>query len=195
MGVGALQPMSEPSESVKNQSFRYFQKVGESGWPYIPDKGFFNNTVTNQTLDATSTDSEIPLQGDVSEHVSSRTQGFDKKAEGHHSEYVLSADIAFEFDSSNLSGEAVTVLQQAVQDSGNHATRVTVSGYTDDQGSAAYNDELSSLRAEAVADVLRSGLTDADFEVHGFGESNPVASNGTEEGRAKNRRVVVTVEK
>lgn len=67
-----------------------------------------------------------------------------------------------------------------------------VEGYTDSTGSAAYNKQLSKQRAEAVADYLITQGVSRDRVIpRGFGQSNPVASNGTEEGRAQNRRVVL----
>ncbi len=72
--------------------------------------------------------------------------------------------------------------------------RVRVEGHTDDVGSARHNDQLSLRRAESVAQQLvRGGLNDAAIERRGFGFTRPVTSNATAEGRAQNRRVVVTV--
>ena len=70
----------------------------------------------------------------------------------------------------------------------------TISGYTDSVGTDAYIMGLSKRRADAVANYLQSqGVQLAGrFTVNGYGESNPVASNDTAEGRAQNRRVVVS---
>jgi len=73
-------------------------------------------------------------------------------------------------------------------------TRVMVSGYTDNVGKAAYNMELSQKRAKAVADYLQlRGVSAARMVVSGMGMSNPIASNETNEGRAQNRRVEITL--
>lgn len=72
--------------------------------------------------------------------------------------------------------------------------RVRVEGHTDDVGSARYNEQLSLRRAESVAQQLvRAGMGNAAIERRGFGFTRPVTSNATAEGRAQNRRVVVTV--
>ena len=66
----------------------------------------------------------------------------------------------------------------------------TIAGHTDSRGSNEYNQGLSEARAKAVADVARSVGAVVDSVV-GFGETQPVASNATAAGMAKNRRVEV----
>jgi OOP family OmpA-OmpF porin len=66
---------------------------------------------------------------------------------------------------------------------------VEVGGHTDSQGPTAHNLELSKQRARVVADYLQSkGVAASQLKSEGFGESQPIADNGTAEGRAKNRR-------
>ncbi|RME98783.1 MAG: cell envelope biogenesis protein OmpA, partial [Bacteroidetes bacterium] len=73
--------------------------------------------------------------------------------------------------------------------------RIRVSGYTDSQGSRDYNLKLSQERADFVRDYLvRNGLAGERINTLGLGPDGPVASNATEEGRALNRRVEVTLE-
>lgn len=65
-------------------------------------------------------------------------------------------------------------------------------GHTDDQGSPAYNQDLSNRRAEAVrAWLVANGIAATRLKSLGFGESQPVTTNATEAGRAQNRRVEV----
>lgn len=69
-------------------------------------------------------------------------------------------------------------------------------GHTDNVGSDEYNLQLSRKRAETVAQYLVSkGISSDRISVSGFGSSKPVASNDTEEGRSKNRRVDIKFEK
>ena len=71
---------------------------------------------------------------------------------------------------------------------------VTVFGHTDDTGSSGYNQDLSERRARAVAGVLvREGVAPARVSATGLGETQPVASNATAEGRQQNRRVEVII--
>jgi outer membrane protein OmpA-like peptidoglycan-associated protein len=73
-------------------------------------------------------------------------------------------------------------------------TTVDVIGHTDNTGSAGYNQDLSSRRAQAVAGVLlEQGLSPSRVRAYGRGEDAPVASNLTPEGRQLNRRVEVII--
>ena len=72
--------------------------------------------------------------------------------------------------------------------------RLTVSGYTDNLGDGMVNQTISQARAQAAADALIArGLAPDRVTVRGFGGALPVADNATAEGRARNRRVVFTV--
>ncbi len=72
----------------------------------------------------------------------------------------------------------------------NRSMRIEVRGYTDNVGNAIDNRLLSSQRAKAVTEYLKSkGVYPSRLEFKGFGEEDPVAENGTEKGRALNRRI------
>ena len=75
--------------------------------------------------------------------------------------------------------------------------RVRVDGHTDNKGKKASNQKLSDQRAAAVVEYLVKvkGVDRARLESRGFGDSQPIADNKTEEGRGKNRRVDFTVTK
>lgn len=74
------------------------------------------------------------------------------------------------------------------------SSQVEIIGHTDNTGSAAYNQDLSQRRAAAVASVLRSaGVPGGRLVSYGRGESQPIASNLTVEGRAQNRRVEIVI--
>jgi OOP family OmpA-OmpF porin len=76
----------------------------------------------------------------------------------------------------------------------NTASRVALSGYTDNIGTEAYNMGLSNRRWMSVRDyVVKHGVSSSRVSGQGFGESKPIASNATAEGRAKNRRVEIKV--
>jgi outer membrane protein OmpA-like peptidoglycan-associated protein len=71
---------------------------------------------------------------------------------------------------------------------------IRVEGYTDSEGSEAYNMKLSIQRAKAVRDLLfKQGTGTRWIAVVGFGETRPIATNDTEAGRQKNRRVEIKV--
>ncbi|MFX8972796.1 OmpA family protein, partial [Acinetobacter baumannii] len=71
---------------------------------------------------------------------------------------------------------------------------IDVYGYTDSTGSIPYNQRLSEQRAQAVANYLVGhGVAASRIRSQGFGVGNPVASNDTEDGRARNRRVEIKI--
>jgi outer membrane protein OmpA-like peptidoglycan-associated protein len=73
-------------------------------------------------------------------------------------------------------------------------TNVLIEGHTDSQGSEDYNLELSRRRAQSVANYLAEQQVDATrFTLMGYGETQPVASNETPEGRRENRRVEIAI--
>lgn len=73
-------------------------------------------------------------------------------------------------------------------------TNVTIEGFTDSVGNDAYNRKLSQERADAVVAYLsQAGVARARLVSQGFGEARPVASNASEVGRAKNRRVEIHI--
>jgi outer membrane protein OmpA-like peptidoglycan-associated protein len=102
----------------------------------------------------------------------------------------------FDFDKATLTPAGRAKVADAAQVLKNNPTiHVQVAGYTDSIGSDAYNMKLSERRAQTVYDELvRDGIAASRMTVRGYGESNPVASNATEEGRAKNRRVELIVD-
>jgi outer membrane protein OmpA-like peptidoglycan-associated protein len=72
--------------------------------------------------------------------------------------------------------------------------RIAINGHTDNQGSEAYNKELSTKRAKAVFDYLLSaGISEERLEYRGYGQSKPIASNETEAGRQENRRIAFEI--
>lgn len=72
--------------------------------------------------------------------------------------------------------------------------RILVAGHTDSRSTEAYNQQLSEQRANGVkAWLVDRGIMPSRVETYGFGESRPIADNGTAEGRAQNRRVEVQI--
>ena len=105
-------------------------------------------------------------------------------------------DVLFEFDSARLTGEARSLAGEIADVAkGVRGRTIAVEGHTDSIGTVAYNERLSEARARAVADELVArGITRSSLRVKGLGESKPVASNETESGRQRNRRVEVIIE-
>ncbi len=98
--------------------------------------------------------------------------------------------VHFEFDSAVLTGEAEEVLDQAAATLKSSSGSVVVVGHTDDRGDAGYNQQLSEARAQAATSYLISqGVSASRLSAKGMGQTEPVADNGTANGRAMNRRV------
>ncbi|WP_418003570.1 OmpA family protein [Mycobacterium sp. PDNC021] len=108
---------------------------------------------------------------------------------------MLRTPISFVTGGSQMTSESRKVLQQVADKiKGCPNGAVTVVGYTDNEGSDAVNLKLSDTRAKAVAAALVSnGVLASKMTARGAGSANPIADNSTAEGRAKNRRVEITV--
>ena len=109
--------------------------------------------------------------------------------------FALQAEVLFGKDSAKLSQAAHARISEVAGEIRNqHATQVRVFGFTDNLGSAAHGDVLSKKRANAVQGVLVKELkgVDVTYQVRGYGERYPIASNDTEAGRKKNRRVEIS---
>jgi OOP family OmpA-OmpF porin len=115
---------------------------------------------------------------------------------------TLSANMLFDFNSSELTEAAKAAIDDRIyairsQGEAKLTSIMKIEGHTDSTGPEAYNQKLSEQRAQAVADYILANtqrISADDLEVVGMGESDPVASNGTRDGRAQNRRVVVYAE-
>jgi outer membrane protein OmpA-like peptidoglycan-associated protein len=110
---------------------------------------------------------------------------------------ALDSSVLFDTGKSELKPEARDELHEAAERIRKFAgAAVLVSGHTDDVGSDAANQALSEQRAAAVKDhfVRVEGIAADALATKGFGSTQPVADNGTEAGRARNRRVDVVID-
>lgn len=103
--------------------------------------------------------------------------------------------IYFDFDKTTLKKESYAELARVIDFLNRNPTvEIEIAGHTDSRGSDEYNLRLSQGRTQAVVDYLVSqGISPGRLQAVGYGESRPVDTNDTEEGRAKNRRVEFTV--
>lgn len=100
-------------------------------------------------------------------------------------------NIFFDFDKATLKAESYPELDRLVDIMNkNQDIKIEIAGHTDNKGSDDYNLNLSRSRAEAVMKyVTDKGIDQSRISSKGYGESNPIADNETEEGRQLNRRV------
>lgn len=108
---------------------------------------------------------------------------------------TLDTDTYFDFDKADLKPDGQRKLDDIAARLKTMELEVVVAvGHADATGTAKYNENLSRRRAEAVRTFFVShGLPADRIHIDGKGENQPVASNATREGRAKNRRVEVEV--
>ena len=105
---------------------------------------------------------------------------------------VISEQVQFEHGTAVLRPESDGILSEVAKVLAEHPELelIEVAGHTDDTGTPAINDKLSAERAESVVKwLVDHGTAAARLSAKGYGQTAPIADNGSEEGRAKNRRV------
>ncbi|WP_027796313.1 OmpA family protein [Paraburkholderia acidipaludis] len=106
----------------------------------------------------------------------------------------LPEKVLFDFDQSTLRADAAPALARAVVLLKRSDKPVIVEGHTDNVGTHEYNMQLSEARATTVADALdERGIPPSRITTKGFAYDQPVASNDTPEGQAKNRRTEIVI--
>jgi outer membrane protein OmpA-like peptidoglycan-associated protein len=105
------------------------------------------------------------------------------------------ADLTFDFNRDSVKSRFVPTLENVAGVLRDYPqTTVDVYGHADSVGSESYNQDLSERRAMNVASIMiGGGVIRQRVAVTGFGETRPIASNATDEGRARNRRVEVYI--
>jgi outer membrane protein OmpA-like peptidoglycan-associated protein len=109
-------------------------------------------------------------------------------------EMRLQETTLFEFDAATMRPQSVTMLDRVATLLKRSTRPVLIEGHTDNVGALDYNTTLSEARANAVGDALvERGVSAARIKTKGMAYLEPIASNGTPEGRALNRRVEIFV--
>ncbi|MEV7087343.1 OmpA family protein [Streptomyces sp. NPDC093085] len=124
-------------------------------------------------------------------------EGGDERREDSNADikFALQAEVLFGKDSAALSSKANSRIAAIAEEiKKQNAKKIRVFGFTDNLGSYEHGKVLSKQRADAVQKVLNQqlGTSGITYEVRGYSEDYPIASNATEEGRKKNRRVEVS---
>ncbi len=124
-----------------------------------------------------------------------RSTGVSVQRDGDNINLIMPGNITFPTAGSNLRTDFYDVLDSvALVLEEFDKTIIVVAGYTDSTGTDAYNQQLSESRARSVTNYLKNKkIAAVRFDTIGFGERNPIADNNTEEGRALNRRVEITL--
>ena len=121
--------------------------------------------------------------------------GVDVYRQGDELVLRMPSGITFPVDRYDIQPQFQSTLDQVAQTlSSYNQTYIDVLGHTDSTGSDEYNQALSQRRAQSVSDYLSArGVALARIGIRGYGESQPIASNDTDDGRAENRRVEIKV--
>ena len=107
---------------------------------------------------------------------------------------TLDSGVLFDVDKYNLRPEAQEILKNlAVVLKEADIKSFEIDGHTDSDASDEYNKTLSDNRAKSVKEFLSSQGVKANIITNGYGESKPIASNDTPEGKQKNRRVKIII--
>lgn len=103
---------------------------------------------------------------------------------------ITLSDVHFDFDSAQIKPDSLHNLDDDVETLKKHETaKVTIIGHTDAIGTEQYNEQLSQRRAESVMEYfIQQGISPSRMAAEGRGDTQPVANNDTEQGRAENRR-------
>lgn len=103
---------------------------------------------------------------------------------------IVLRNIFFDFDKATIRPESANELDRLIKLLNDNPTiRIELSSHTDSKGSDAYNMKLSQQRSQSVVDYLiGKGISSSRLEAKGYGESVPIATNDTDEGRQQNRR-------
>ncbi|MEN0652786.1 MULTISPECIES: OmpA family protein [Hyphobacterium] len=124
-----------------------------------------------------------------------RDSGVGVRREGNDLRLIMPGDITFDTNSTEIKPQFYAVLNDVTGVLQQYpATYVDVVGHADSTGDAGYNQRLSEQRAQSVAGYLiAQGVMRDRFYVGGLGETSPIASNETPQGRAQNRRVEIVI--
>jgi len=129
------------------------------------------------------------------EEIQQDMEGVEVERVGEGILLTFDSGLLFDYNSSDLKSATrdnlakLSEILQKYED-----TDVLIEGHTDSKGSDEYNQELSEDRANSVASYLvANGISTSRLIVKGYGESQPVADNETDEGRAQNRRVNLAI--
>lgn len=113
---------------------------------------------------------------------------------GEGIQVTFASGLLFDFNSDAIRGNARTNLDQLAQSLTEYKdSNLLIAGHTDNVGTSSYNQGLSERRANAAASYLHSRGVSRYIATKGLGENEPVASNDSDAGREKNRRVEIAI--
>jgi len=187
--TGTAGKQSEEAEGLSAQ----IASLTAAGSEKEAEIGVLRETVNGLESTVSDRDATIAALRAQTPATASAALGADQCA-GQASAALEGSRINFVTASAEIESQSVPLLERltgiALACVGENGVSVEIGGHTDAQGSEANNLALSEARAQAVVDFMtRRGVPTDGLKAVGFGESAPVASNDTAEGRAENRRI------
>ena len=156
----------------------------------------YNTTTNNAAADNWS---NVNWNAPAAKYDEVTNKDIEVRGDDRYGIYGLGENILFDKDAATIRSDAEGNLKQIAESINKRYSggEVRLFGFTDATGSAGHNQELSRQRADAVKNwLVQHGNIDAGhISVQPEGESNPVASNSTEEGKQQNRRVEIVARK
>ena len=177
----ALSGKKQPSKKIDAANGSYEQNIEQLGWYVITGsaEGYLNavDSIWINDKEVTPITKDMALQP-IEVGLTVRLK-----------------NIYFDFDKTSLKNESFAELDKVVGFlKQNSSVEIEISGHTDNKGSDDYNQTLSQGRSEAVVNyIISQGIDSFRLTAHGYGESKPIDTNDSDEGRANNRRVEFTV--
>ena len=139
----------------------------------------------------------LPVEGTPPPPPEPEPEPEPKRVEVREDKIVINEKIQFEFNKARILPESDSLLAEIAKviKENPQIKKIRIEGHASSEGNDDYNLKLSQKRAEAVRKWLvdRGGIPADMLVAKGYGETRPIASNDTEEGREKNRRVEFTI--
>ncbi|MEV8396711.1 OmpA family protein [Streptomyces niveus] len=158
-----------------------------------------NVSATVRTIQAAlarpAADTSDPRVYDIVARVESVDGGLSLTMSNSTQKWGIQTRLLFAKDSAQLSPKAQKEIRSVADEVAKAfpTEPVQINGYTDNLGSTAHGLTLSRQRAEAIREIMEKAAPGVTFQAKGFGEKNPIADNGTEKGRERNRRAEIVL--
>lgn len=161
----------------------------------LKEAGIARELAAAQARETKLAQAEAALRGDQLEALERQVAGLREQSTARGKSLVL-GDAFFAANQGTLSATGKKNLQPALKFLARYPNLpVIIEGHSDSRGAAAANQKISQQRAESVRDALiKLAVDSARLKVVGLGEAQPIASNESDSGRAKNRRVEIVIE-
>jgi len=165
--------------------------LAETTLQYVDHTEVLEPNTQNEELEALQKAKAEQAQKEAEAIAQAKALEKAKQIENEIRETLTFENITFKLNKAELTAESLTTVQNIANILNKYpAVKIEIGGHTDDSGDDAYNLNLSQTRVNSVKDQLITlGITPERLNAVGYGETQPIISNDTQENRRKNRRV------